>query len=401
LPTGFHRARAEAQRTLSAQQKIQRQKQSYRIASRAGLSLAGLLFAAVTCCVSAARGQQAPTQAPGGAQQFAEFGDFTLRNGAVIRDFRLGYRTLGTLNAERSNAVLWPTWLGGKTQDLLQFIGPGNVVDSNLYFVILVDAIGNGVSTSPSNSKKQPLMKFPQFTIRDMVEAEHRLMTDVLHLAHAHAVMGISMGGMQTFEWAVSYPEFMDVAIPMAGSPQSTSFDKLLWTAQIDAIELDPAWNHGNPTGPLGRGLAVSEEIGVMNSTSPAYRVQHTRPQEFDAFLADLKKSAAGDGGLASDQIRQREAIITLDIPGEFNEALEQVAKHVRAKMLVIVSPEDHLVNPKPALDFAAALGAPVVSLDSACGHQSFTCISVGPTVAKFLADPGSVPSETLREANH
>ena len=359
------------------------------------------LLVTLLWCPRAMTQSQTPAQAPGGAQQFAEFGDFVLRSGEVIRDFRLGYRTLGKLNPERSNTVLWPTWLGGKSEDLLHFIGPANVVDSNLYFVVLVDAIGNGVSTSPSNSKKQPLMKFPQFTIRDMVEAEHQLLTDVLHVSHAHAVMGISMGGMQTFEWAVNHPDFMDVAIPMAGSPQSTSFDKLLWTAQIDAIELDPAWNHGNPTGPLGRGLAISEEIGAMNETSPEYRVQHTKPQEFDAFLAELKKGAVGDGGLASDQIRQRQAIITMDIPGEFGGTLDQIAKRVHSKLLVIVSPEDHLVNPKPALDFAAAIGAPVVTLDSPCGHQSFTCISVGPTVAKFLADPGSLSSQTLREANH
>ena len=60
-------------------------------------------------------------------------------------------------------------------------------------------------------------MKFPEFTIRDMVESEHRLATDVLHLPHLRAVMGLSMGGMQTFEWAVAYPDFMDLLIPMAG----------------------------------------------------------------------------------------------------------------------------------------------------------------------------------------
>jgi homoserine acetyltransferase len=107
---------------------------------------------------------------------------------------RRGYRTLGKLNAEKSNAILWPTWLGGRSEELLQFIGPGNVVDSGKYFVILVDSIGNGISTSPFNSSSQPRMKFPKFTVRDMVESEHRLVTEVLRLGHLHAVMGLSMG---------------------------------------------------------------------------------------------------------------------------------------------------------------------------------------------------------------
>jgi homoserine O-acetyltransferase len=343
-------------------------------------------------------GVNAQTAQAEGEQQFAELGAFKLQSGGVIQDFRLGYRTLGKLNAQKSNAILWPSWLGGKSDDLLQFLGPGKVVDTSKYFVVLVDAIGNGVSTSPSNSKKQPLMRFPAFSMRDMVEAEHRVAIEVLHLSHLRAVMGISMGGMQTFEWIVAYPDFMDLAIPMFGSPQSTAFDKLLWTAQIDAIELDPAWNHGNPTGPLSLGCVVSEEIGQMNLTSPAYRVAHTSPKDFDAYLAELKKHAVGDGGLASDQIRQREAIISLDIPGEFGVTLPELTKKVRAKLLVVVSPQDHLVNPIPAEQFAAAIAAPVITLDSPCGHISLECISAGPTVAKFLAEPSSVKNETLHD---
>ena len=358
-----------------------------------------ILLAFVMCCATPAFAQSFK---PEGLQQFADFGEFRLRNGEVIHDFRLSYRTLGKLNAEKSNAVLWPTWLGGKSEDLLAFIGPGKVVDSSQYFVILVDAIGNGVSSSPSNSKKQARLKFPDFTIRDMMESEHQLVTKVLHLSHLRAVVGLSMGGMQALEWAVNYPDFMDLVVSMAGSPQSTSFDKLLWTAEIDAIELDPAWNHGNPTGPLSRGIALAEEIDSINGTSPTYRVVHTRPTEFEGFVAEIKKIAVADGGTASDQIRQRQAIIALDIPGELGVTLAQAAKRVRAKLLVIVSPQDHTVNPQPALEFAAAAGAPVVSLDSPCGHQSLACISVGPTVARFLADPMSVHTETLQDsANH
>ena len=336
------------------------------------------------------------------AQQFAALGDFQLRSGAVIHDFRLGYRTLGKLNAEKSNAILWPTWLGGRTEDLLGFIGPGKMVDSGKYFVIVVDSIGNGVSTSPSNSERQPLLNFPEFTIRDMVESERRLVTEVFHLPHLRAVMGISMGGMQTFEWAVAYPDFMDLAIPLAGSPQSTSFDKLLWTSEIEAIELDPVWNNGRPTGPLTLGFAVSEEIQSMHLYSAPYRATHTGPVEFPEFLAELKKNAKGDGGTAWNQIRQRQAIIAHDIPAEFGVTLEQATQRVSAKMLMMNSPCDLMVNPIPAQEFARAMGAALVTVDSTCGHVSFLCMSVGPIVAQFLSDPTSVHSTTLQDpVNH
>jgi homoserine O-acetyltransferase len=341
-----------------------------------------------------------PTQllANNGAQQFASLGNFTLQSGAVLHDLRLGYRTLGKLNAARSNAILWPTWLGARSEDLLPFIGPGSVVDTDKYFVILVDSLGNGVSSSPSNSTVQPLIKFPKFTIRDMVESEHQLATKIFQLSHLHAVMGLSMGGMQAFEWAIVFPEFMDLAIPMNGSPQSTSSDKLLWTSEIDAIELDPAWNNGNPKGPLTRGIALAEEIGEMNATSPAYVTAHTDTTDFESFLAAFRKSAINDAGGAWDQIRQREAILALDIPREFHIAFEQAAKRIHSKMLVIVSTQDHVVNPDPAIRFANAIAAPIIYLDSPCGHRSLSCISVGPTVAQFLADPSSIHSQTLRE---
>ena len=334
-----------------------------------------------------------------GAQQFAELGDLKLRSGAVIHDFRLGYRTVGQLNAAKSNAILWPTWLGGTTQELLQFVGLDKVVDSTKYFVLLVDAIGNGVSTSPSNSKTQARLTFPEFTIRDMVESEHRLATEVLQLTHLHAVMGVSMGGMQTFEWVVAYPDFMDVAVPMAGSPQSTSYDKLLWTAEMDALRLDPEWKDGQGTMPMTGSFAVYNEIGNMNVTSPAYRVAKTSPQDFPQFIEQTRKELTIYAAAACDAIRQRQAINALDIPGEFGDTMEQAAKSVRAKLLVVISPEDHMVNPTPAVAFAGMMGAPVLTLDSPCGHSSLECISAGPIVAKFLAEPASVQSTTLHAA--
>ena len=100
-----------------------------------------------------------------GEQRFAELGDFTLESGEVIQDLKIGYRTFGELNAAKSNAVLFPTWFTGTTADLVEWVGPGKLVDPSKHYVILVDAIGDGVSTSPSNSATQPGMRFPRFTI--------------------------------------------------------------------------------------------------------------------------------------------------------------------------------------------------------------------------------------------
>lgn len=370
---------------------------------RPGITKVILSIALLACCVfsngvcvSAATPQV--EQHPNSEQQFANFGDLKLRSGAAIHEFRLGYRTAGNLNEEKSNAILWPSWLGGKSEDLVQYAAPKNVVDTDRYFVIFVDSIGNGISTSPSNSSSQPRLKFPEFTIRDMVESEYRLATEVFHLTHLHAVIGVSMGGMQAFEWAVAYPDFTDEVITLAGSPQSTSYDKLLWSAQIDALHLDPEWHDGNGTKPMDSGSLVYNEIGAMSLTTPAYRVGQTPTNEFGAFRESLKKPT-GDAASACDAIRQRGAILALDIPGEFGSTMEGVAKRVHAKLLVFVSPEDHTVNSAPALEFAKFAGAPVITLDSICGHQSTACISLGPVVAKFLAAPGSVTSQTLHDA--
>jgi homoserine O-acetyltransferase len=356
--------------------------------------LAALLLIFSVRSISTAQSASSPS-----SLQFAELGDFKLRNGAVIRDLHIGYRTAGNLNAARSNAVLWPTWLGGRTEDLLPYVGPANVVDTDKYFVILVDAIGNGISSSPSNSNAQPLTTFPEFSIHDMVESEYRLVTEKLGITHLYAVLGVSMGGMQTFAWAVTHPDFLDLAVPVLGSPQSTTYDKLLWTADIDAIELDPAWNNGVPVRPLTRGPALAAEIDAMNASTPGYRVSQTAPQYAAGFIAQVRKNAPTDGGSAANQIRQRQAIVSLDLPAELGVSLEETAAIVRAKMMVIVSPEDHVVNPEPAERFAKAIGAPVVELDSLCGHMSMSCVSIGPIVAQFLDRPSSVHSQTLHEA--
>ena len=317
-------------------------------------------------------------------QQFASLGDFKLHSGQVIRDCRIGYRTFGKLNQQKSNAIVFPTWASGTTEQLKSNIGPGRLVDSDKYFVIAIDALGNGVSSSPSNSKLQPRMAFPQFTLRDTVATQHELLTRVLHLDHVKAVLGVSMGGMQTFQWMVAYPDFMERAVPVVGSPRLATYDLLLWQAQIDAIMSDRDWNNGNYTTNPGRKLEY--EFGELLLTTPDhYNQQVTREQLF----TQLKKAESAPAFDANDKIRQAQAMMALDVSQDFGGSMARAAAVIRAKTFVIVSRFDHVVTPAPAREFARLLNCQTLELDSDCGHLAPSCDSqrVNQAVAAFLAD--------------
>jgi homoserine O-acetyltransferase len=315
-------------------------------------------------------------------QQFAELGDFTLDSGQVIRECRIGYRTFGKLNSDKSNAILFPTWAGGNTEELKGNFGPGRLVDTDKYFVIAVDALSNGVSSSPSNSKVQPRMAFPQFTFRDLVRTQHELLTRILHINHVKAVMGVSMGGMQTFQWIVSFPEFMDKAIPIVGSPQLAPFDLVLWQVQIQAIMNDRGWNGGNYT--VNPAREMEFEFGRLVLTTPDhYNKESTRQKT----MADLAKASKSGGSDANDKIRQAQAMMSLDISLPFGGEMGKAAASVKAKVFVVVAKLDHVVTPGPAREFARLLNAPLLELESDCGHLAPSCESrkVNSAVAGFL----------------
>jgi homoserine O-acetyltransferase len=283
----------------------------------------------------------------------------------------VGYRTFGQLNAEKSNVIVYPTWANGRTE---QMEGSAAWLRDAGYFVIAIDALSNGVSSSPSNSRLQPRMNFPKITIRDMVESQHALIIHVLHIDHVKAVMGVSMGAMQAFQWVSAYPGFMDKAVAIAGSPRLASYDILHWQTQIDAIRNDRLWNNGDYAENPAR--AFEYEIGALILTTPEYYNAHTTREPVFVEIAKTTNLYAGPD--ANNKIRQVEAMLALDAGDP---------SMVKAKMFIAVSKNDHTVTPGPALEFAHKIGVVPFIFDGPCGHSIHLCPDNGmnQAILKFL----------------
>lgn len=316
------------------------------------LTLLGLL------CYGLCTAQKTPER-----QRLAKLGDFKLESGQVIKDCRIGYRTYGKLNSAKSNTILFPSWFGGTAKDV-EYTEPWKAIDTAKYYLIIADALGDGESSSPSNSLLQQGPHFPHFTVRDMVESQYRLLINKLGIVHIHAVMGISMGGIQTFQWAVSHPNFMDVLIPIVGSPRPSSYDLMGYNIYRRVIEEDPGFNHGNyKVNPIIVPAVMLSEFGA---TTPEHKV---KTMSRDSFAVWMKKVQTTKNRDWNDYLYQTIAVIGHDISKPFGGSMKEAAKHVKAKMLIISSKQDHMVNPIPAIEFSKMLPAKLILIDSDRGH--------------------------------
>lgn len=243
------------------------------------------------------------------------------------------------------------------------------MADSSKYFFVAVDAFGNGVSSSPSNSMHQHNQTFPRFSIKDMVNAQHLLLTRYLHLSRLLGVIGISMGGMMAYQWMVSYPGFLDKAIAISGSPRLTSYDLLLWQAELSAIDAD----RGKPKGE-STAMKTVAAIHNLHVRTPRYITINTPPEDFPQFLTATEKSIMKYN--AYNWAWQVKAIMDHDIYRSFGEAMDPAAKTTRAKALIIWAQQDLTVNSEPAQALAKYLHADTFELPGDCGHLSFLCES-------------------------
>ncbi len=285
--------------------------------------------------------------------RFANVGDLVTEGGETIRDCRVGYRTFWRLAPDRSNAVLFLPWFQGRSADLASQIGPGKLVDDSRWFVIAVDSLANGVSSSPSNSPSQPGPAFPKITIGDMVRSQRLLVDRVLGIRRLKAVVGVSMGGMQALVWAVEHPDAMDQVVAVSGAARTSEADRARWSSGVADLGARPGWSR--PLGALAR-LDVRDARLQLRVDPLDYR-------------------------------SQAEAVMRLDAGAGFGGSLERAGRQVRARLLVVVAERDEVVDPASSRELAGAAGGELLVLDGRCGHRASSCErpALVAAVARFL----------------
>jgi len=188
--------------------------------------------------------------------------NFRTESGVTLPQARVVYGTYGHLNAAKDNAILLPSHYMANFHGYEWLIGQGRALDASQLFLVATELFGNGQSSSPSNTP-EPYHgpRFPVMTIRDNVEAVHRLLTEELKITHLRAVIGFSMGAQQAFQWAVSYPTFADRIVATSGTAKTYPHGYVRLEGQIAALTADAAFQGGDYTAPPAKGL---EAFGVV-----------------------------------------------------------------------------------------------------------------------------------------
>jgi homoserine O-acetyltransferase/O-succinyltransferase len=291
--------------------------------------------------------------------------NFHFRSGETLPELKLHYTTYGKPVADASgtvrNAVLVLHGTTGSGQNFLGanfagvLFGPGQLLDANRYFIILPDGIGSGHSTKPSDGLHA---HFPHYDYDDMVEAQHRLLTEGLKVDHLRLLMGTSMGCMHSWIWLESYPDFMDAAMPLACLPvQIAGRNRMMRKMIMDSIRSDPEWMGGDYK-QQPAGLRSALDIFLIMAGSPL-QLQKSYPtrEQADAYLDQFLKARmatmdANDALYAFDASRNYDPSSKLDQikapvmfvnsaddtinPPELGIAEEQIKKVKRGRFVLL-----------------------------------------------------------------
>jgi homoserine O-acetyltransferase len=353
-------------------------------------------FAVLTLANSPIASAHWPDQAP---HQFADLGEFEFEGGGKIPNLRMSYVTRGKLNAARDNAILFQHGFAANHHLFDHMIGPGRPLDTDKYFIICTDALGNSQttfehSTSPTNSGLK--MKFPFYNQRDLVSAQYRLITEVLRIPHLLAITGISKGAEQSVQFAVSYPDFMDGIFPIVGGALWTTQGYFFGSLMISVIESCEGWDGGNYDENPRQCASNALSVVVPYFYSREWWAQYVRtPEDYTSW-----RNRLGDYLLDIQDARDlyyRAVANGLDWMGNtpgFNGDLNAALGSIKARTLFLFSLHDQLMPPELIEAQVKAIpGARAIPIDSNAGH--FICCNadhqatwaMGEAIREFLLE--------------
>jgi homoserine O-acetyltransferase len=315
-----------------------------------------------------------------------ELGDFVLEEGGTIRGCKLAYATHGRLNRKKDNAILIPSWFSGTSKIFEQaYIGAGRALDPAKYFILCVNQIGNGVSSSPHNTPAPGGRGcFPKVRIGDDVRAQHELVTKQFGLGELALVMGGSMGAQQTYEWAVRHPDMVRRAAPICGTAKNTPHDFLFTQTLMDAITSDPAWQDGwySSHEEVRRGLCRHARLwAVMGFSTEFWKQEVWRGLGFssvDDFMTNFLEgyfTAMDPNALLAMGWKWQRGDVSRHTDGDLKQALARIT----ARTFVMPIDEDMFF---PVRDCAAEQkmirNSELRVLKSICGHLVVVGIDQG-----------------------
>jgi homoserine O-acetyltransferase/O-succinyltransferase len=328
--------------------------------------------------------------------------NFKTESGVILPQARVVYGTYGHLNAAKDNVVLLPSHYMADFHGYEWVSGPGHALDTSQLFLVATELFGNGHSSSPSNTP-EPFHgpRFPVTTIRDNIEAVHRLLTEELKITHVRAIIGFSMGAQQAFQWAVSYPDFADRIVATCGTAKTYPHGVVRLEGQIAALTADAAFQNGDYKTPPIKGLEAFAVVwtGWLFSQEwwrrELWRETEKPGTTFEQVLNNFRTNFI-PGADANDLILQMRTWEQHDVgntPG-FGGDVEKALRSIKVPFLYMPSETD-LYFPVGDARYEAAFMPKVVSLvpiPSLWGHPAGAGASpadekfLNETIGQFLA---------------
>jgi homoserine O-acetyltransferase len=311
--------------------------------------------------------------------QFFSLYDFQFEDGTVMPEVRIAYETQGTLAPGRDNAIVLLHETLGNRHAFDDLIGPGKIFDTNAYFVITADAIGGGDSSSPGEGTGQD---FPRYTIRDMMAAEHALVSRGLGLSRLRAIVGRSMGASIGLEWAVQHPEMPRAVVLLAPTPRSDANFQVVVDLMISAVALDPDWDGGHYERNPVEGLRHAGMTYYPWSVSAAYLDQIAPAQLAQETEATAKDFAAWD---ANALVLRYAACRGHDVAAPFADDIDAALARAAMPVLLMPSASDRLIDLAGARRMRMALSrATYAEIPGDLGHRAIAA-PLGTPEAEFI----------------